>query len=84
MVRLPIFCSDIPPLRELGGSDVTRFPLDAHPRDVAQLVDNQLASLAIARFQQRARQYSWQRLWYEKTEPIIQAAAQHRAPGRAL
>ncbi|MGL4650827.1 MAG: glycosyltransferase [Caldilineaceae bacterium] len=79
MTRLPIFCSDIPPLRELGSSDVTYFALDAHPALVARQIDQTLASMAPARFQPRARQYSWRRLWREAIEPIVYAAAQTAA-----
>lgn len=74
LTRLPIFCSDIPSLRELGMDDVTYFGLDARPADVARLVDAELAGLASARFQQRARMHSWRRLWDERIEPIVQAA----------
>lgn len=74
LTRLPIFCSDIPSLRELGGDDATFFALDARPADVAKQIDAGLAGLATARFQQRARKHSWRRLWDEVIEPIIWAA----------
>jgi glycosyltransferase involved in cell wall biosynthesis len=74
MTRLPIFCSDIPPLRELGGEDAFYFALDADPAAVAQQVARTLESLAPARFMQRASHYSWRRLWDERIEPIVQSA----------
>lgn len=75
MTRLPVFCSDIPSLRELGQDDVFYFSLNAHPGAVARQIDSTLAGLAAARFLPRARQYSWRRLWDEAIEPIVQAAA---------
>ena len=35
LVRLPVFCSDIPPFREIAGDRVHRFALDAPPADTA-------------------------------------------------
>ena len=34
--RIPVFCADIEPLREVGGPDVEYFPPDGDPRSVAQ------------------------------------------------
>lgn len=79
MTRLPIFCSDIPPLREVAQGDATFFALDADPAAVARLIEETLAGLATARFGARARRFSWRRLWQERIEPIICAAAETAA-----
>jgi len=42
LARLPVFGSDIPPLRETGQGEVHLFPPDADPADVAALIQRSL------------------------------------------
>ncbi len=35
---MPVFCADIPVLRELGGEDVSYFDPDAEPRSIAKQI----------------------------------------------
>jgi mannosylglucosylglycerate synthase len=70
--RLPIFCSDIPPLRELGREEVVYFSLDAEPAEVAALVQGRLNGEATYRFASRARRvYAWSGIYEKYIEPLL-------------
>lgn len=79
--KLPIFCSDITPLRELAGDDAHYFEPDADPAQVALLVVESLAASATARFGQRARSATWQQVYEEHLAPLLHAA---RLPSHAI
>jgi glycosyltransferase involved in cell wall biosynthesis len=72
LAGLPIFCSDIPPLRSLGGSCVTYFSPDADPDEIAESIAQDLSSDPV--FQMRAevrRQYTWERIYTQKIAPLL-------------
>jgi len=72
LAGLPIFCSDISPLRHLGGSYVTYFSPDADPNGLANTIAKSLSSNAV--FQMRAnvrRQYTWERIYARNIAPLI-------------
>ncbi len=73
LARLPIFCSDIPPLRELGGEEANYFPPDATPAEVARLIATRLRADSAHSMAVRVRQsYDWQRIFVEQIEPLVQ------------
>jgi glycosyltransferase involved in cell wall biosynthesis len=70
---LPLFCSDIPPLRDLGEQDVRFFPADADPEDVAQTIASALLSSKEYRLSQRVKkEFTWQRIYQQHLEPLLQ------------
>jgi len=72
LAGLPIFCSDIPPLRSLGGSCATYFLPDADPKEIAESIAQVLSSDPV--FQMRAevrRQYTWERIYTQKIAPLL-------------
>jgi glycosyltransferase involved in cell wall biosynthesis len=72
LAGLPIFCSDIPPLRSLGGSYVNYFSPDADPNELASLILNRLSSNHV--FQRRLvvrQQYTWERIYAQKISPLL-------------
>jgi glycosyltransferase involved in cell wall biosynthesis len=72
LARLPIFCSDIPPLRSLGGSYVTYFSPDANPRELANGIAKTLASSPIFQMRANVRQeYTWERIYTQKIAPLL-------------
>jgi glycosyltransferase involved in cell wall biosynthesis len=74
--RLPVFCTDIAPLRELGGEDVTYFDPDAEPEAVARLLAARLDGDPAARFAARARRhYTWEGVYATFIEPILEQRA---------
>lgn len=74
LVRLPVFCSDIPVLRDLGQGDVTYFALGADPAEIAALVAARLKSQPAYRFSARARShYTWQQIYERGIAPLLAA-----------
>ncbi len=58
--RLPVFCSDIEPLRELLHEGAARFSPDADPGHVASLIGETLAASPAFRERRRVlREYAW-------------------------
>lgn len=71
----PIFCSDIPPLRALGGKEVTYFSPDAEPEEIAARMaayfrENPLYILA----SRVRRNFSWEQIYRNHILPILQKA----------
>jgi hypothetical protein len=76
VARLPLFCADIAPLRELGRGEATYFEPDAEPAAVARLVLDRLGCDPVFRMAERARQeYAWPRVYTERIEPLLKDAA---------
>ncbi len=72
LAGLPVFCSDIPPLRDLAGEYATYFPADADPNDVAALIANQLSTNLSFHLRCKVRQeYTWDRIYTERLEPLL-------------
>jgi glycosyltransferase involved in cell wall biosynthesis len=68
----PVFCADIPVLRELGGNEVSYFPLDAEPRAIARQIADRLGSEATSRLARRAKQsYTWDSIYERHIGPLI-------------
>jgi glycosyltransferase involved in cell wall biosynthesis len=69
---LPIFCADIPPLRELGGEQVLYFSPDAEPASVAALIAGRLADDPVFQMRARVRQhFTWQRVYARHIAPLL-------------
>jgi glycosyltransferase involved in cell wall biosynthesis len=72
--RLPVFCADIPALRELGEDQVTYFSPDANPAWVAETIAARLQRDPIYGFGVRARQgYNWDRIYLQHLAPLLAA-----------
>jgi glycosyltransferase involved in cell wall biosynthesis len=72
LANLPIFCSDISPLRDLGGSHVNYFSPDDDPEKVANLIVHCLSSTSL--FQMRAKvreQYTWEGIYTRHIAPLL-------------
>jgi mannosylglucosylglycerate synthase len=73
--RRPIFCSDIPALRELGGPDAVYFTPDTDPAQVAELIRQYLSADPACRFAARARAaFAWEQIYAEHVEPLLTEA----------
>jgi glycosyltransferase involved in cell wall biosynthesis len=71
--KLPVFCADIPVLRELAGEDVTYFDPDANPFEVARQVKVRLEAEFTSRWGRRAkRNYTWEQIYNLYIAPLIQ------------
>jgi glycosyltransferase involved in cell wall biosynthesis len=69
---MPVFCADLPVLRELGGQDVTYFDPDADPQAIARQIAARLNSEATSRWARRAKHnYTWDSIYALHIEPLI-------------
>jgi glycosyltransferase involved in cell wall biosynthesis len=76
LARLPVFCSDIPALRETGGLDVVRFQLDASPAEVGATILESLAADPRYRLRRRVMaSYTWSQLLRRRLLPLLETAA---------
>jgi len=70
--RLPIFCADIPPLRELADGYASFFSPEAEPGFVAELIVRRLEKDLSYKFQSHIRtRYTWPQIYLEKIEPLL-------------
>jgi glycosyltransferase involved in cell wall biosynthesis len=73
--RLPVFCTNIEPLRTLGGKEVATFSPDADPESIARLIIDRLQSDAQYQFAVRTRQqYAWEEIYRTKIAPLLEEA----------
>lgn len=72
LAGLPVFCTDIPPLRKLGGDFATYFTPDADPGEVASLITARLSGDPVfgLRVQVRHR-FTWERIYTEMIAPLL-------------
>jgi glycosyltransferase involved in cell wall biosynthesis len=69
---MPVFCTDIPVLRELGGEDVSYFDPGAEPETIASQITNRLKSEATWRWARRAKHnYGWDSIYRLQIDPLI-------------
>ncbi|MCS6849380.1 MAG: glycosyltransferase [Anaerolineae bacterium] len=79
MSHLPIFCSDIAPLRALGNDDAYYFSPDADPRALAAAITERLLGDAAFRNASRVRsRFTWEQVCARHIVPLLQATVQAR------
>jgi glycosyltransferase involved in cell wall biosynthesis len=72
--RLPIFCSDIEPLRSNLPENVLKFDLRASPRNIGETISKALKTdLAFASRKRLLMNHSAQTLYREKIEPLLRS-----------
>jgi glycosyltransferase involved in cell wall biosynthesis len=72
--RLPIFCSDIEPLRSNLPASVVKFDLRSSPRNIGDVIFNAIMSdLAFASRKRLLMNHSAQCLYREKIEPLLRS-----------
>ncbi|HLA06820.1 MAG TPA: glycosyltransferase family 4 protein [Anaerolineales bacterium] len=70
--RLPAFCADIPPLRELGLADVEFFSPDEEPAQIAGTLAEYFRSSPTARLAMRARtSFRWELVYHQYIAPLL-------------
>ena len=71
LVGMPIFSTEIPAAEEIGGQDVTRFPADAPPDQVAELIYGWAQNSPTQRLRQRVRKnFTWQAIFQHDILPL--------------
>ncbi|MBN1537063.1 MAG: glycosyltransferase family 4 protein [Anaerolineales bacterium] len=69
---IPIFCSDIPPLRELGGTMVKYFSVSSEPNQVADMIYDQLSNDLQFNLRVSVRtRYTWDNIYKTKIAPLF-------------
>ncbi len=72
LAGLPIFCSNIPPLQSLGGSNVNYFSPDADPDELADLIADCLSSETVFRMRTTVRRgYTWEQIYARHISPLL-------------
>lgn len=72
--RLPIFCTDIPPLRALAESEATYFEPDADPLVLSRTIADCLRGDPVGRLTARVRAaYTWERIFARDIAPLLDA-----------
>ncbi|HTP03000.1 MAG TPA: hypothetical protein VMJ64_16615, partial [Anaerolineales bacterium] len=70
---LPVFCSDIPALRELGRSDVHFFAPDADPTRLAGQIAAALAKNTSYGLRKRVlADFTWQGIYENRIMPLLE------------
>jgi glycosyltransferase involved in cell wall biosynthesis len=70
---MPIFCADIPPLRDLGLSFARYFSLDAEPSSIASAILETLATNSLFDFRARVRSsYDWRQVYELQIHPLLE------------
>jgi glycosyltransferase involved in cell wall biosynthesis len=73
LAGIPVFCADIPPLRDLGGSSVDYFLLDEEPAKIASMISATLSSSALFVFRTRVRsQFAWRQVYQQQIQPLLE------------
>jgi len=72
LTGVPVFCTDIPPLRDLAGEMGIYFSPDANPTQVADLILHRLSNDPIYRLRLRVRtRYTWERVYADQIAPLL-------------
>ena len=70
---IPVFCANIPVLRELGGADVSYFGPYTEPPSIARQISIRLRNEATSRWARRAKHgYAWDSIYALHIGPLIQ------------
>lgn len=73
--RMPVFCSQIEPLTELGLEDVVYFDPQGDPTAVAEQIADMLETSHVYRFASRARNtFTWEPIYQLHIAPLLHAA----------
>jgi glycosyltransferase involved in cell wall biosynthesis len=76
LARLPIFCADIPPLRETGEGAAHLFDLQGDPGLIAAQIADTLDVNAAHRLRRRVLSgYTWKMIVQRRVIPLLQASS---------
>jgi glycosyltransferase involved in cell wall biosynthesis len=72
LAGIPIFCSDIPPLRKLGGEFAVYFAADEEPKKVCDLIVERLRGNVVLEMKAFVRSnFTWDRIYKMKIAPLL-------------
>ena len=85
LARLPVFCSDIPVLREVGGPNAHYFHPESDPREIASLIVNVLNRPGPSAHRRRVlATYSWEAIFESRLLPLLYSAVEQAAEAGGL
>lgn len=68
----PVFSSNIPAAKEIGGKEIYRFSLNNSPEQIASLIINWASSDPVHLMRVRMRQnFTWQKIFTKKIQPLL-------------
>ena len=71
-MRLPVFCTNIPVLREVGGGNANYFDPNNDPAKIAEMVLNALEKPGVASLRRKViRDYLWEGVVRDKLLPLL-------------
>jgi glycosyltransferase involved in cell wall biosynthesis len=74
LAHRPVFCADLPALRELGESSAFFFAPDEEPAKVAALVSDRLRNDPVFRMAVKTRrEFDWDRIYRGRIEPLLES-----------
>lgn len=69
----PVFCTDLPALRELGGESAVYFSPEDDPKHAASLIAAHLKGSSVFHLAAAVRRdFPWERIYREKIEPLLE------------
>jgi glycosyltransferase involved in cell wall biosynthesis len=72
LTHRPVFCADLPALRELGGENVTYFSPDDEPGHLASLIAGRLRDDPVFQLAVNVRRkFNWDRIYRDRIEPLL-------------
>lgn len=72
LAGMPVFCADIPPLRDLGGRFANYFSLEENPSNIAAMIAKNLSASPLFGFRVHVRShYAWRQIYQQKIEMLI-------------
>lgn len=73
LAGIPIFCADIPPLRDLGLAFANYFSPDGSPPEIASMVLEKLSSSPVFGFRVHVRsQFDWHQIYWKQIDVLLQ------------
>ncbi len=70
--NIPVFCSDILPLKKLGGEFVSYFSPDENPDVVAKMIADHFKEDKVFGLRKNVRDhFTWERIYAEKIAPLL-------------
>jgi glycosyltransferase involved in cell wall biosynthesis len=74
LAGLPIFCTDIPSLREIAGEQATYFSADGEPTAIAGMIHGRLSADPVYQLRRQVRlHYTWEGIYDERIKPLLEA-----------
>lgn len=69
---IPVFCAEIPALRELGRHDVSYFSLNSEPAEIATMIERLLTQNPVFGMRWRVRNnYSWEQIYRKHIAALL-------------